>query len=128
MQFKNDVTHALSGAITALVSSYFVALLFAYTFRIPIPLAAYYGPLGEISTYNLAVVEVLKSVLVAWVFYGIFGGFIIVPVLGAVAGLLAGRKHISPRNRRSMIVLYSVLAGSVPVLALSILDYVIGPW
>lgn len=111
-----------------MVSSYFVALLFAYTFRIPIPLAAYYGPLGEISTYSLTVVEVLKSVLVAWVFYGIFGGFIIVPVLGAAAGLLAGRKHISSRNRRSMIVLYSVLAGSAPVLALSVLDYVIGPW
>jgi len=128
MQFKNDVTHTLSGAFIALVSSYFVALLFAYTFRIPIPLAAYYGPLGEISTYSLTVVEVLKSVLVAWVFYGIFGGFIIVPVLGAAAGLLAGRKHISSRNRRSMIVLYSVLAGSAPVLALSVLDYVIGPW
>ena len=116
MQFKNDVTHTLSGAFIALVSSYFVALLFAYTFRIPIPLAAYYGPLGEISTYSLTV------------FYGIFGGFIIVPVLGAAAGLLAGRKHISSRNRRSMIVLYSVLAGSAPVLALSVLDYVIGPW
>lgn len=105
-----------------------MAVLFAYTFRIPIPLAAYYGPFGEISTYNMAFAEVLKSVLVAWVFYGIFGGFILLPAVGAIAGVVAGRKYRGARNRNGMIALYSVITGSVPVAALSVLDYVIGPW
>jgi hypothetical protein len=128
MQIKSGIAHALIGAMTALVSSYFVALLFAYTFRIPIPMAAYYGPLGELSTYALTVVEVLKMVLVAWVFYGIFGGFIILTALGAAAGVVAGRSQIATKNSIRKVTLYSALAGAIPVIGLSVLDYVIGPW
>jgi hypothetical protein len=119
---------ALGGAMTALASSVFVALLMAYTFRIPIPLAAYIGPLGDLSTYSMSVMEVARSILIAWVFYGVFGEFMILPALGAAAGVLAGRKYRDVRNKNRMIVLYAVLAGAIPVFALSVLDYVIGPW
>lgn len=128
MQIKTDIAHALSGAFIAIVSSYFVALLFAYTFRVPVPMAAYYGPLGEISTYGMTVIEVSRLVMNAWLFYGVFGGFIVLPILGAVAAVVAGRKHRGLKNRSGRVVLYSVLAASIPVLALSVLDYVIGPW
>ncbi len=120
--------HALTGAVVALVSSYFVAVLFAYAFRIPVPFAGYYGPFGQIGTYGMSAAEVLKAVLAAWVFYGVFGGFIVLPALGAVTGILAGRRQSHSGRKYRNIALCSVLAGSVPVFALSILDYVIGPW
>jgi len=64
------VTDAKKGAFFALASSLLVALLFAYIFRIPIPMGGYIGPFGVISTYGMPIVDVLLSVLVAWVFKG----------------------------------------------------------
>jgi len=125
---SNNALAALGGATAALVSSYFIAVLFAYTFRIPVPLAAYFGPFGEISTYNMAFSTTLKSVFVAWVFYGILGGFVLLPVLGAIAGVFASRKYTGSKNRRGMIALYSALAASIPIAVLSVLDFIIGPW
>ncbi len=119
---------ALKGAIVALASSLLAALLFAYLFRIPIPMGGYIGPFGEISTYSIATVDVLKSVLVAWVFYGIFGGFIILPTCGAVTGVLVGRKYSKSKNKNKMILLWSIVISTIPVFILSILDYLVGPW
>ena len=120
--------NALKGAIVALASSLIVALLFAYLFRIPIPFGGYIGPFGKISTYSMAIADVLKSVLVAWVFYGIFGGFIILPVFGAVTGEYIGRKYAGSKNKNKIILLWSFVVSAIPVFILSILDYLIGPW
>ena len=43
----------IRGPIAALVSSILVAVLFAYTFRIPIPMGGLLGPFGEISPYSM---------------------------------------------------------------------------
>jgi len=128
MQFRSEFRNALTGAIVALVSSYFTAVLFAYTFRVPIPFVGYSGPFGEFSTYDMPVVELLHSVVVAWVFYGLFGGFIILLVGGSIVGILVGRKYSDAKSRTVMIALWSVAIGAVPVLVLSVLDYIVGPW
>jgi hypothetical protein len=122
------MTDALKGAIVALVSSFFVALLFAYLFRLPVPMGGMIGPFGEFSTYGMAIGDVFMSVIFAWVFYGIFGGFIILPLCGAIAGVAAGRKYSGTNGRNRMIVLWSGVISTIPVLALSTLDYVMGPW
>ena len=119
---------ALKGAIVALVSSLLVAILFAYSFRVPIPLGGMIGPFGELSTYTMGIGDVLISVFIAWAFYGVFGGFIILPLCGAIAGALAGRKYFSSKNKNKMIVLWSASISAIPVFALSVLDYIIGPW
>ena len=70
---------SIRGAIAALTSSILVALLFAYTFRIPVPMAGMLGPLGDFNPYSMDFSTVLTSVAVAWLFFGLFGGFIVVP-------------------------------------------------
>lgn len=120
--------NAMKGAIIAATSSLIVAILFAYIFRIPIPMGGIIGPLGEISSYGLDVVDVIKSVFVAWVFYGILGGFIIVPIFGAITGVIVGWKYSESSRKNRMIVTWSSIAGATPVFLLSTLDYIIGPW
>lgn len=118
----------IKGAIFALASSFLAALLFSYVFRLPIPMAGYIGPFGIVSTYGISVVDVLISVLVAWLFYGILGGFIILPLLGAVTGECVGRIFAESESKNKMILLWSFLISAIPVFILSILDYLIGPW
>ena len=118
---------ALKGAMAALAASLLLAILFAYLFRIPVPMGGMIGPFGEFSTYGMAVGDVLKSVLIAWMFYGMFGGFIILPLCGAVTGLLVGRKYSRENGRNRLIVFWSIIVSAIPVFALSTLDYIIGP-
>jgi uncharacterized protein YqgC (DUF456 family) len=67
-------------------------------------------------------------VLVAWVFYGMFGGFIILPLLGAVTGEIVGRIYVESESKNKMILLWSFLISAIPIFILSILDHLIGPW
>lgn len=120
--------NALKGAIIAVVSSLFVAILFAYTFRLPIPMAGMLGPLGDLNPYGESVFGIVQSVIIAWLFYGAFGGFVVVAIFGAIAGFVAGRKNANLRNKNSRIVLWSVIASCIPVFFLSTLDYMVGPW
>jgi hypothetical protein len=95
------VTDGIKGAVLALVSTLLVGLLFAYVYRLPIPMGGYIGPYGVISTYGMPFVEVLISVLVAWVFYGVFGGFIIIPVCAATCEYI-GRKYADSKYKNKM--------------------------
>lgn len=118
----------LKGIVTALTASFLVALLFAYTFRLPIPMGGMVGPLGSVSTYTLGLGDVLHTVFFAWVFYGLLGGFVIVPISGALAGYWAGQTFAGRQGKNAMILLFSALASAIPVTVLATLDYIIGPW
>jgi hypothetical protein len=129
MTFKSKVMDILKGTIIAVVVSFPVAILFALLFRLPIPLGGYIGPFGEIGVYDFGAIELFKAVFLAWIFYGMFGGFIILSVLGAITGVVASRKYsesVSIKNK--MIVLWATTISAIPILLLSILDYIIGPW
>jgi len=114
--------------MVAMMASILVALLFAYTFRVPIPMGGMLGPFGEFSPYSMEISEVLTSVLMAWLFYGLFGGFVVLPLCGAIAGHLAGHRYSIAKNKNRMVVLWAALASVAPVFGLSILDYIVGPW
>ena len=121
--------NAVKGAGIALVASLVSALVFAYLFRLPIPLGGIIGPFGQFSSYDMGVLAVLKSVAIAWVFYGIFGGFVLLVLCGAFTGIIAGKKYSGTANRKNMMIaLWSAGTSVIPVFILSILDYLIGPW
>jgi hypothetical protein len=128
MPSGSEAMDALKGAVVALAASLLVAVLFAYLFRVPIPMGGMIGPFGEFSAYGMTIGDVLKSVLVAWIFYGMFGGFIVLPLCGAVTGLLVGRKYATTHGKNKMIVSWSIIVSAIPVFVLSTLDYIIGPW
>lgn len=117
--------NGLKGAITALVSSLLTAILFAFVFRVPIPFGGYVGPFGE---FSMGPVETIKSVSLAWVFYGVLGGFIVLPISGLFVGLLVGQKYSGSARKNRMIILWAIGISAIPVLLLSVLDYIIGPW
>ena len=119
---------SLKGAITAVPSSFLWAILFAYLFRIPIPMGGYIDPFGEVSTYGIGIFDVVKAVSVAWLFYGVLGGFIILSAVGAIAGVLSGSIYSKSNTKNRMVLVWSCVASAIPVFVLSILDYIIGPW
>lgn len=85
------------------------------------------GPLGHLNPYVENVVGIVQSVIIAWLFYGAFGGFIVVPIFGAIAGFIAGRSKANFENKNKMILFCSIVASFIPVFVLSTLDYIIGP-
>lgn len=119
---------ALKGMITALVTSFFIGLLFAYTFRLPIPLVGMMGPFGEVSTQSFGFFGVMVAVLAAWLVYGFLGGFIVVPFFGGVAGYFAGRAFQGSAKKNQIVIAFSAIASAVPVVLISTLDFIIGPW
>jgi hypothetical protein len=117
----------LKGVTLTLFSSLAIALIFAFIFRLPIPMGGIIGPFGEYSSYR-NFLEVPKMVFTAWLFYGAFGGFIIFPLLGGLAGHLAGKNLDTVKNINIKIFKYSFVAGLIPVLFISTLDFIIGKW
>ncbi len=129
MSFKSKVMDILKGTIIAVVASFPVAILFSLLFRLPVPMGGYIGPFGEIGVYDFGAVELFKTVFLAWIFYGMFGGFIILSVFGAITGVIVSRKYPeSVAIKNKMIVLWATIISAIPILPLSILDYIIGPW
>lgn len=119
--------NTIKGMAVALLASFLAALLFAYTFRLPIPLGGMLGPFGSASPYGGSFADVLRMVTFAWLFFGRLGGFMLVALYGAFAGFLAGRAF-AEKHKNRMIMICAAISGAVPVLWLSTLDYFIGPW
>lgn len=108
----------LSGAVFAIVLSLPVALLTVVVFRFPIPFGG----------YESGVVAIPRTILAVG-FYGMLGGFPLLGLLGAGAGLWAWRRHAP--DARGVLRLTLMLASFVAlagVLTLAVLDKIIGPW
>jgi len=109
-------------AIAACLATLFtfpLAALIALLYRFPLPFVGYESGVD-------AVVPALYAVY----FYGVWlGGFVIVGVFGAAAGFT-----VYLRNSAGSAVYWkcmfwlSACAAGVPLLLLSTLDYLIGPW
>jgi riboflavin transporter FmnP len=106
------------GAIIGVVATFPLALICALLFRFPVPFAGYMsGP------------RAVFPVLIAVVFYGLLGGFLIQAVMGGLGGILA--EHFSVTSRRDVKkirIMFSSIGASFGVLVLAILDKLIGPW
>lgn len=131
MSLKLKLIDMFKGAAIAVTASLPIALLFAMLFRLPVPLGGMVGPFGELSLFEMGAIEALKAVLVAWVFYGALGGFIVLAASGAVTALIISCKD--PRTgcvagKNKTIALWSTIVAVPPILLLAVLDYIIGPW
>lgn len=106
------------GALSAVLLSFPMAALCALVFRFPIPFAGYESGIAAV-----------PRALVATVFYGILGGFVVLAVAGYAAGAVAvarGGNDIAKTFRLALA--YSVLISFAGVLLLAVLDKIIGPW
>ncbi|MFA7405289.1 MAG: hypothetical protein WC007_14945 [Pelobacteraceae bacterium] len=107
------------GAFIGLIATIPLVLLCALLFRFPVPFAGYMSGLGAI-----------YPALIAIFFYGVlFGGFIIQALLGGIGGLLA--EHYSAHDKHNikiLCIIFSTIGAFLGVLALAILDKIIGPW
>jgi hypothetical protein len=119
--------NVLKGITFTVFSSLVSALIFAFIFRLPIPMLGIIGPFGEYDSGS-DIIEIFKMVFLAWVFYGILGGFIILSVFGGLAGHLVGKTTDTLKNTNIKILKYSFIAGLIPVLFISTLDFFIGSW
>lgn len=110
---------AAIGAVVCTLGAFPAAALVALVYRFPIPLAAYAsGP------------EAVLPSMLAVIFYGIIiGGFVVLPCLGAVAGLVAYR--LAKPNSKMILCWTIALAFAVDLLAamtLATWDKIYGPW
>jgi hypothetical protein len=112
----------MSMAIAAGLASLFtfpLAALIALVFRFPVPFVGYESGIDGI-----------KPALYAVYFYGVsLGGFSIVVILGAIAGFaIHKRGHVDSGIYWRRMFGFSACAAGAPLLVLSVLDYLIGPW
>lgn len=106
------------GGACSILGAFPIAALVALCFRFPIPFSGYEsGP--------LAVPRSLFAVL----FYGVWGGFVVLAVLGALGGVLARRLAGGDVGKTRRFTLgFALLVDLVAVLIFSVLDKIIGPW
>ena len=108
----------ITGAIAALVGMFPAAFFLALFWKFPIPLG------GMASGFEGAVLTPL-----AVVFYGIFGGFVVVPGLGAIAGTLAFRlAQGDVAKSKKLSIIFGVLCAITAGVFINMLDKIIGPW
>lgn len=109
---------AITGAIAALVGMFPVAFLLALFWKFPIPLGGYASGLEGAMLTPLAVV-----------FYGVLGGFIVVPGLGAITGFLAVLvTHGNASKSKKLSIAFGLLWAIIAGVFINILDKIIGPW
>ena len=109
----------VKGAVVGVVATIPLAVLCALMFRFPVPFAGY-------SSGPRAVVPVLIGLL----FYGVlFGGFVVQALLGGIGGLLAEYFGAPNKGRIGRLcIVFSSIGALVGVVALAVLDKIIGPW
>jgi hypothetical protein len=109
---------AALGAAVATVGVFPAAAAVALVYGFPVPFA---GKLGGIA----AIVPAMLAV----VFYGVIGGFLVVPPLGALAGFVAGRVNAgNAEGAKRATVIASLAVSLACAVLLAILDLIIGPW
>ncbi len=108
----------MTGCIAALISMFPVASLLALLWKFPLPMGGFaQGPRAAL----LAPVAAL--------FYGLFGGFLVVPALGAASGALAFKLTSGDTGRaRRLSIVLGVLSAVAAGVFLNVLDKIIGPW
>jgi len=64
------------GAFASVISSLPISIIFALVYRFPVPFGGYVGPFSVHHT-DFGIVEIIKIIPFAWLFYGILGGFVV---------------------------------------------------
>jgi hypothetical protein len=117
-QMANTARWFVTGAALTVIASFPLAAVFALLFRFPIPFGGYASG-----------ADAVIPALVATLFYGMLGGFVVQAVLGGIAGVMAGHRAgrtVTPAWR--LCIGFSFLGALPGILTLSVLDWLIGPW
>ena len=109
----------LCGPLQSILGTYLTAVLCAVLYRFPVPLVGYASG-----------VDAVLPTLVAVTVYGVvLGGFVVQGLLGWAAGKLARRHGEGERRRTRWLCAAYGWAASIPgVVALAVLDKIIGHW
>ena len=111
------LVNPLRGAITALITSLPIAMIFVVVYRFPIPFGGY--PHG---------IQYIHLVPIAWLFYIVFGGFIVLFFGGALIGYIIGQQIADEDKKKTKITIGSIIFTAFAVGFLSVLDKIIRPW
>jgi hypothetical protein len=108
---------AFIGAAWAVGAAFPLAAITALVYRFPIPFADYAsGP------------SAIPGALIATVFYGLLGGFVVLAVLGGLGGTALHHVMRTSAKRLMLIRGWSIIVAATSVVLLSVLDKIIGPW
>ena len=107
-----------NGVFVAMASTVPLAALIALFFRFPVPFV------GHMS----GVAAVLPALMAVAVYGGLMGGFILVGIAGAIAGMLASFIVDDALRRIWLMRCLSVLSSLIILLAFATLDRVIVTW
>ncbi len=92
-------------------------------------MGGYIGPASDVGIDYSNILDILTMVSIAWVFYGIMGGFIVLAIGGAAASKLTLHKTIKTEHSQvKNLVVRAVCVSFLGCGALAILDFIIGPW
>ena len=110
---------ALAGATWSVISTFPIAAVTAVLFRFPVPFVGYLSGIT-------AVVPAMFAVL----FYGVvFGGLVLLGVLGAIGGFISAMTLRHDRRRCKLATrAWALFVSAMGVLTLAVLDKIIGPW
>jgi len=113
-----SMREGLVGLVASILLAFPSSAIVAVFYRFPVPFAGYQSG-----------VEAIPLVLVAVVFYGLFGGFAFLAIAGLTAGIAANRWY-SPNQRqiRAWTLAFAAVAAIVFSVFMATLDKVIGPW
>ena len=108
----------LSGAVWSILAAFPITVLLALFFRFPVPFAGIGGGISY-------VIPAIFGLLI----YGIpLGGFILLGVCGALAGLLSRLATASAVQQIQLQRGLSVVVTAILLFILATLDWYIGPW
>jgi quinol-cytochrome oxidoreductase complex cytochrome b subunit len=111
----------IRGAITAILGSFPAAALVALVYRFPIPF--------DDTRQAGSGIDGLSLTMFAVLFYGALGGFVVLGVLGALAGAVGQTRAGTDRVKAVRLTTVLALAASLAcAIFLATLDLFIGPW
>lgn len=108
---------ALKGSIYTVVLAFPLASLLALFYRFPMPFFGYASGIN-------AAIWAPSAVL----FYGTLGGFAVLAVLGAFAGLIGSKLPIKNLTVNKTIIVLAILIDLVFGVLLATWDKIYGPW
>ena len=116
---RGPVVCAAVGALYAVLGAFPVAALLALVYRFPMPMVG----------YSSGIVAMMLSPI-AVILYGIFGGFLILAVLGAAVGWMAHVRHNrrSYQNKHREILIAVAVIDCAAMTLLAVWDKIYGPW
>ena len=107
----------MSGMLYGYISAFVAAALLGFFFKYPVPFRGY-----------VSGVEGLRVAPQAVVFYLFLGGFVILPVIGVLAGLMATRFAGSRRSLHGWTFALAVVLNILFALAVMVADVFWGPF